>query len=84
MTVYNTEIFQKPAKNHKYAYSSQDFEEVQKQSMMGELYGRVSQYYRDLIDSNKASLGFSYIEDDDGNEMAHVGIYDNETGEQIL
>lgn len=83
-TQYLAEIYQKPAKNNKYAYSTMDFEEVQKQSMAGQLYQQVSQYYRDLIDSNKASINFGYVEDDNGNEMAHVGIYDNETGEQIL
>lgn len=84
MTMYRTEIYQKPAKNNKYAYSTMNFEELQKQSMMSQLYDQVSQYYRDLIDSNKASIDFGYIKDDNGNEMAHVGIYDNETGEQIL
>lgn len=84
MTVqYLTEIYQKPAKNSQYAYSSLDFEEVQKQSMLGQLYQQVSQYYRDLIDTNKASMAFGYIEEN-GKEYAHVGIYDNETGEQIL
>ena len=83
-TQYLTEIYQKPAKNNKYTYSTMDFEEVQKQSMFGQLYQQVSQYYKDLIDTNKASMAFSYLEDDNGNEMAHVGIYDNETGEQIL
>lgn len=84
MVQYNTEIYQKPAKNSKYAFSTMDFEEVQKQSMMGELYDRVSQYYKSLIDSKQASIHFSYVEDDNGNEMAHVGIFDNMTGEQIL
>ena len=83
MTMYLTEIFQKPAKNNKYAYSTMDFEEVQKHSMLGQLYQQVSQYYKDLIDSNKASMDFGYIEED-GIEYAHVGIYDNQTGEQIL
>ena len=83
-TQYLTEIYQKPAKHNKYAYSTMDFEQTQKQSMLGQLYQQVSQYYRDLIDSNQARISFSYLEDDNGNEMAHVGIYDNETGEQIL
>lgn len=80
---YLTEIFQKPAKNNKYAYSTMDFEQVQKVSMLGQLYNQVSKYYTDKIDSGEYSMSFGYIELD-GIEYAHVGIYDNETGEQIL
>lgn len=52
-TEYLTEIYQKPVKNNKYAYSSQDFEQVQKNLMLGQLYQRVGKFYTDKIDSGE-------------------------------
>jgi len=83
MNEYLTEIYENPAKNSKYAYSTEDFEEVQKNRMAGKLYDQVSDYYRNLINQNKAEIVFSYVEED-GKEYAHVGIYDKIDGEQIL
>jgi len=83
-TIYNTEIIEKSARTSEFAYSTQDFEQIQKNRMLGRLYDQVSQYYRDLINNKKASLGFGYFEDENGVEMAHAGIFDNQTGEQIL
>lgn len=80
---YLTEIYQKPAKNSKRAYDTQDFEQIQKDMMLAQLYAQVGSYYRNLINSGMAHMSFSYVEEL-GKEYAHVGIYDNFTGEQIL
>lgn len=82
-TEYLTEIYRKPVKNNKHAYSSQDFEQIQKNSMLGQLYQQVDKYYTDKIDSGEYSMAFGYCEID-GVEYAHAGIYDNATGEQVL
>lgn len=83
LTEYLTEIYEKPAKNHEHAYTNADYEEIQKNRMLGQLYDQVDEYYRNLIRTQKALMAFSYIELN-GEEYAHVGIYDMETGEQIL
>lgn len=78
-----TEIIRKSARSNTNCYTSQDFAQIQKQQMLGQLYQQVSSYYRDKIDSKEFVLGFGYY-DENGVEYAHVGIYDNSTGEQVL
>ena len=82
---YLTEIIEKSARQNKYTYSTLDFEQVQVNRLKGKLYDRVSEYYRNLINTNKATIIHGYFEDEEtGLEMIHIGIYDNYTGEQIL
>ena len=82
---YLTEIIEKSARQNKYAYSTQDFEQIQISRLKGELYDRVSEYYRNLVKNNEATMEHGYFEDEEtGLEMIHVGFYDTQTGEQIL
>lgn len=78
-----TEIIEKPAKNNPNCYLGQNGEQMQKDRMLGQLYSQVDKYYQNLIDTKQAVLHFGYITENNV-EYAHVGIFDNETGEQIL
>ena len=88
-TKYNTVITRERIKN----------DDVQKDSLCGQLYDRVSFYYRDLINKGNAFIDYGYIKGEDlkgfpidideskikdDTVYIYVGIYDYVTGEQIL
>ena len=56
---------------------------VQKGRMFGKLYQTISSYYKNLIDTKQAFFDFGYISKD-GKNYAIAGIFDIQTGEQIL
>lgn len=78
-----TEIIEKSARNNKHCYDFANCEQVQKERVMGQLYNKVDKYYRDLINNGKAHIFAGYF-DENGIEYIHCGIFDSETGEQIL
>lgn len=78
-----TEIIEKSARNNKHCYDFVNCEQAQKERVMGQLYNQVDKYYRDLINNGKAHIFAGYF-DENGIEYIHCGIFDNETGEQIL
>ena len=89
MTQYLTEIIEKSARNNKYCYSTENFAEVQKNNLMGRLYDRIDKFYQDRIDKGEIYISYFYMDGEDiertpGVEYICVGLYDSETGEQVL
>lgn len=100
-TLYNTVIVRQKAKStYENVTWLKSNEDMQKDNLYGQLYDRVSKYYRDLINSNKAYISHCYLKGEDIKEgfdvdidinkikdnetYIYVGIYSEETGEQIL
>lgn len=88
--MYNTEIYEKAKHTNKFTeWSFKSAEDMQKDDLMSKLYDRVDEYYRNLIRDGKAFMRAGYLDGEDleeglEGEYLHVGIYDSETGEQIL